>query len=140
MASLSVLLLDRHPTFRYYATRFVQEHLRADLVMLAAVDIDERGLALTAALQPQILLLGLGVPADADLALIPTLRAALPLSCIIVLGIFDQAGYEQAARAAGADSFLVKTALAAGLLPTIRRSVSPDLQARAAIPGVPAGI
>jgi two-component system response regulator DesR len=118
MAALVVLLVDSSPIFLQNAVRFLEAYAPDQILVGAAVNDGSEALVLVEHLRPHVVLWGIGMPASPQLRRLPQLRALLPQTRIIVLGLLD-GGYRQAALAAGADVFLLKDDLAATLLPAI---------------------
>jgi DNA-binding NarL/FixJ family response regulator len=132
MEPLVVLLVDANPIFRQSVVRFLHEHAPDDLVIGGAASGGAEALALATSLHPVVVLLGLAGSARPGLQLLPQVRATLPQTGIIVLGVLDTDGYRQAARAAGADAFLSKDGLKSTLLPTILHVARDRRSARSA--------
>jgi DNA-binding NarL/FixJ family response regulator len=113
-----VLLVDTSPIFLHNARRFLDVYAHDRIVVGGVAQDAGQGLALAANLRPDVVLWGIGMPAQPQLQLLPQLRALLPRAGIIVLGMLEE-GYREAALAAGADLFLLKDGLAATLLTAI---------------------
>ncbi|MFQ5409290.1 MAG: response regulator [Anaerolineales bacterium] len=77
-----------------------------------------------AAVDADVLLLGLPVEQTDGPAAIRCLRGAQPQTPLIVLPLFWEDALESALRAAGADDCVHKTDLAFGLAPAIRRALN----------------
>jgi len=118
MAPLVVLLVDSSLIFLQNAVRFLEGYAPDQILVGGAVNDGDEALALVERLRPHVVLWGIGMPALPQLQRLPQLRARLPQTRIIALGLFDE-GYRQAALAAGADVFLLKDDLTATLLPAI---------------------
>jgi len=114
-----VLLVDSSPIFLQSVVRFVQGDGPDQVVVGGAMSGGAEALALAESLRPDVVLWGIGVPALPQLQLLPQVRVMLPQAGIIVLGVLEAEGYQQAALAAGADAFLLKDDLPATLLPSI---------------------
>ena len=93
MNPISVLLVDDNPTFSRIAARFLQEH--GDVVVVGAVGGGEEALAHAhaQALQPQVVLLELGMPGLTGLETILRLRSMMPEVGIIAMTLMDTNGY-----------------------------------------------
>jgi DNA-binding NarL/FixJ family response regulator len=72
-------------------------------------------------LQPDLILLDLVMPRVNGLEALRWIKAAQPKSKIIIVTVHAEDAYRQAAKASGADAFLLKKTLMTMLLPTIRR-------------------
>jgi DNA-binding NarL/FixJ family response regulator len=119
MESYMVLLVDANPIFLQSVSRFLAEHAPEQIVVGGAVSDGADALALAASLRPDVVLLGLASSAQPGLQLVPQLRAILPHSGILVLGVLEVNGYRRTALADGADAFVLKDDLPTTLLPTI---------------------
>ena len=124
MNPISVLLVDDNPTFLRIVTRFLQEH--DDVVVVGAVGGSEEALAQARALQPQVVLLELGMSGLTGLETIPRLRSMIPEVGIIAMTLLDTNVYRSAVLAAGASDFVPKATLNTDLLPAIRRVAQGD--------------
>jgi DNA-binding NarL/FixJ family response regulator len=121
MEVISVLIVDANPAFLRIATRLLREHYQQHLQVVGTSHGEQDAIQQAQALQPCVVLLGIGQLSLKGLHLIPRLRAASPRVRIIVLGSLDISAYHQAAMEAGADAFVAKVAINSLLLPTIRR-------------------
>jgi two-component system nitrate/nitrite response regulator NarL len=119
MSLQGVLLVDSSPIFMHYLQRFIAAQAGDELVVIAAELDAAQGLALAARLGPDVVVWGMGLPAQPHLQLLAQLREALPDAGIIVLGFLED-GYQEAALAAGADRFLLKDGLTTTLVATLR--------------------
>jgi two-component system nitrate/nitrite response regulator NarL len=118
---ISVLLVDDNPPFVRVATRFLAR--RADDVRLVGTAKDaEEALAQTQALEPQVVLLDLGLPGISGLDVIPRLRELAPEVGIVVLTLSEPETHEQACLEAGAHEFVYKPTLVTQLIPAVQRA------------------
>ena len=69
-------------------------------------------------LQPALVVVDLSLENTGSLAWLSRLRAGAPDVKILVISVHDEPSVERAARAAGADAFVVKRAIASELIPT----------------------
>src|SRR5262245_13325046 len=113
-----VLLVDTSPILLRTVRRFLDLYAPDQIVVGGVAHDADQGLAMAAKLLPDVVLWGIGMPAQPQLQLLPQLRALLPRAGILVLGVLEE-GYREAALAAGADMFLLKDGLPATLLPAI---------------------
>jgi DNA-binding NarL/FixJ family response regulator len=96
-------------------------------------------------LQPDIMLLDLGMPRVNGLEALRRIKVERPQTKVIIITVHTEDAYRQAAAAGGADSFLLKKTLVTVLLPTIlglfssidrdRRRVAPRAADRLAAHG-----
>ena len=109
----SVLIVDDHPRFRETARR-----ARArDGWTIAGEAADGAG-ALHAAevLEPDVVLLDVGLPGMSGLEVARRLRAALPHVVVVLISTHDSADYRELALANGARGFLAKAELTGAAL------------------------
>lgn len=123
MASPSLLVVDDNGIFLQITVRFLSEYFANDIVIVGAASADEEALALTKAVRPCVVLLGLGGSLLRGRQVIPQLRSTLPHVIIIVMGTIDMNEYRQAVIAIGADAYIAKTALKTDLLPALRQCI-----------------
>lgn len=69
--------------------------------------------------QSTCVIVGLGVPAEGDLAFIRTLKAQHPQIALVALSALDTEDYRRAAIAAGADRYVHSHELGTSLVPTL---------------------
>jgi DNA-binding NarL/FixJ family response regulator len=120
-SKIRILLVDDNQTFLDVLTEFLQR--QHELVVVGAALSGEEALAQAKDLRPQVVLIDLEMPGLTGLKTIPHLRAMLPAAGIVALAMLNDSVYRQAALAAGADDFALKSTLVADLLPTIQRVV-----------------
>ena len=123
MNPISILLVDNNLSFRQIVTRFLREHFSAEVVVVGIANQSEEALTYTQDMQPQVILLDLGVPGMTNFSTIARLRQMLPEVRIISMCLVDADGYRQAALSGGANDFISKTALTTDLLPAIRQVI-----------------
>ena len=114
-----ILLVDNNAAFLRILQRFLRQH--SDLDVVSTVSSAETGLAETARLKPDVIVLDLTLNDMSGLQVIGQLRAALPPVRIVVLTLLDAQVYRQAALTAGADDFVSKVAMTVDLLPAVRQ-------------------
>jgi two-component system NarL family response regulator len=119
MGAQTLLIVDDNTFFRRVATRFLTQ--MADLEVVGAASSVEEAVLKAAELRPQVVLVDLNMPHTSGLTLIPQLRQLLPNVKIVVLTMWDNEIYRQAALAAGADDFVPKAQINTNLLPALRR-------------------
>jgi two-component system secretion response regulator SsrB len=71
--------------------------------------------------RPDIVIGDLGLARDGRLGWVRELRRRWPELKLIVISVHDEQSVRQAARAAGADAFVLKRALATDLLPAVEQ-------------------
>jgi len=123
---IHILLVADNPIFVFITTRVVQQH--DQLAIIGSVSRDE-AIQVEQSLRPEVILLDLDASGQSNVEAISILRSVMPKVGLIVLSMLDIASFRQAALQAGADEFVLKSALNTDLLPAILRV------ARAARPG-----
>lgn len=78
---------------------------------------------------PDLVLMDIGLPVMNGIEATRCIKAILPQVPVVILTSLDEAVHGQAAREAGASAYILKTAMYADLLPTMKRLV-PALKIR----------
>jgi DNA-binding NarL/FixJ family response regulator len=110
--------VDDCPLFLEIATDFLRQY--DELTLIGTASTAQEALAQVEELQPQVVLLDLGLPDLPGLEVIPRLRQLQPQVGIIVVTLLEIASYQEAALTAGANALISKSHLELELLPTIR--------------------
>jgi two-component system nitrate/nitrite response regulator NarL len=118
--TITVLLVDDNATFLGIVSRFLQD--QPDLTVVGAATGGADGIAKALALRPQVVVLDLVMPQFSGFYVLPRLNEQLPGTAVVVLTLLEGEGYEEAARAAGADGFVAKSRMHADLVPAIREA------------------
>ncbi len=121
MQPITAMLVDDNETFLMLAGRLLKENFPGELRLVASASRAEVALGQAVALHPGLILIDLIMPEVSGLQVIPQLRELLPGSMIIALSVLNTDGYRDAALGAGADEFMVKSHLGAGLAAILRR-------------------
>lgn len=122
MADITVMVLDDHEVVRRGICDILD---RADgIQVVAEAATVAQGIRRADAVRPQVLLSDLRLPDGTGLDVVAHVRASLPDTRIVVLTSYDDDGAKAAARAAGADVFLAKTASSAQMLQAVRDAAS----------------
>lgn len=116
--ALRVLVLDDHEVVRL-GVRHVLQQLGRPVEVTDAADVDTAR-ALLAGASFDLLLLDLSLGDDFGLKALPRLREAAPQTRVIVLTSLAEDLYAERALQAGAEGFVMKSELAAGLLEAVR--------------------
>ena len=108
---VSVVLLDDNAAFRHITAQLLRLHYADQISVIGVATVGADGLTLIDGVQPQVVLVGLGMPATKALAFVQQLRFRCQRVVIACLGSFGTASYAEAARSAGADAFVAKEEL-----------------------------
>ncbi|MCR6712967.1 MAG: response regulator transcription factor [Demequina sp.] len=122
MADITVMVLDDHEVVRRGICDIID---RADgfAVVAEAANVAQ-GVRRAVAVRPQVILSDLRLPDGTGLDVIAQVRQSLPETRVVVLTSYDDDEARAAARAAGADVFLAKTAGSAEVLQAVRDAAS----------------
>ena len=122
MADITVMVLDDHEVVRRGICDIID---RADgfAVVAEAANVAQ-GVRRAVAVRPQVILSDLRLPDGTGLDVITQVRQSLPETRVVVLTSYDDDEARAAARAAGADVFLAKTAGSAEVLQAVRDAAS----------------
>ncbi|MGC4175026.1 response regulator [Demequina sp.] len=122
MADITVMVLDDHEVVRRGICDIID---RADgfTVVAEAANVAQ-GVRRAVAVRPQVILSDLRLPDGTGLDVIAQVRESLPETRVVVLTSYDDDEARAAARAAGADVFLAKTAGSAEVLQAVRDAAS----------------
>lgn len=122
MADITVMVLDDHEVVRRGICDILD---RADgIQVVAEAATVAQAIRRADAVRPQVLLSDLRLPDGTGLDVVAHVRASLPDTRIVVLTSYDDDGAKAAARTAGADVFLAKTASSAQMLQAVRDAAS----------------
>ena len=118
MSPLRVLLVDDNHDFLESAARFLSAYPCLEIVGWTFSGRDAR--ELVARLQPDLVLMDLTMPGMNGLEATRQIKALPGAPCVVILTLYDNSEYREAAEAAGADGFVTKSELGTQLLPLIR--------------------
>ena len=114
----TILIVDDHAQLRALMREIVAE--APDLHMVGEAADGVEAMRLVQTLRPAIVLLDLVMPQVNGLEVLQWTKAECPETKVIIVTVYDEDAYRQAAEANGADAFLLKKSLVTDLLPTIR--------------------
>jgi len=115
-----VLLADRHQVLME-GMRGLLSAMARTVVMVA----DEASLLDGASqLQPEVVVVDLSISSGGSLRWLHELRSRCPQARVIVLSVHDEASVRRTVLEAGADGFVLKRAVATGLLPAIEAALT----------------
>jgi len=113
-----ILLVDDHAVLRAGLRRLLED--QPDLKVCGEVGTATEAIDLAASLQPDLILLDLGMPGLGGLEALPRLRQAAPETRLLVLTMHDDQGYVREALHSGAAGYVLKKAADHELLSAIR--------------------
>jgi len=118
MPDITVMVLDDHEVVRRGICDILD---RAEgISVVAEAGTVAQAIRRASAVRPQVILSDLRLPDGTGLEVIAHVRATLPDTHIVVLTSYDDDDAKAAARAAGADMFIAKTAGSAEVLQAVR--------------------
>jgi len=117
--TLRILLVDDSRVFAVTAMRALDALPGAAVVGVAHDGCD--ALAQAALLQPDLMLLDIGLPDMSGLEVARRLRMGSHVPRMVFVSFHDSSVYREAALALGAEGFIGKTDFTAKLLPMVRR-------------------
>jgi DNA-binding NarL/FixJ family response regulator len=123
MNSISVMLVDVAPILRRIAMCFTRACWEAEAAVVGTVVCSVDAAATGRALQPDIVLMDLGLSDPHALKALQRLRRALRTASIFALGRRNLARQHHTAEQAGVDESAVKADVPDELMPAIRRVV-----------------
>ncbi len=121
---IRLLLVDDDPGFRGTLRSLLAQ--REEVVVLGEAGSGEEAIQLAEALQPDAVLMDLGMPRMNGLEATRHLKARWPGMAVIIITIHDELAYRRTAQAAGAEAFLEKKTLGVDLWPTLIKLIGKD--------------
>lgn len=118
MAKVRILLADDHAVLRAGLKLLLDS--QADMQVIGEAGDGAQGLDLASKLQPDLILLDLGMPGLGGLQALPLLHKAAPQARILVLTMHDDESYLRQALRTGAAGYILKKAADSDLLSAIR--------------------
>jgi DNA-binding NarL/FixJ family response regulator len=107
-----VVVADDHEEWRYIIARILQ----TDYEVIGYAERGDEVIATACALRPDIITLDISMPGQSGMDVLPSLRAALPQSIIVVLSSTVTPLYKEEAFARGANAFVAKDQILSDLL------------------------
>ena len=115
---IRIFIADDHGVLRGGLRALINAEADMEVVGEAANGADaERGIKET---EPDIALMDISMPGGSGLSSIAAIKRVRPRTRFLVLSVHDELGYVRAAVAAGADGYVVKSAVDTELLAAIR--------------------
>jgi DNA-binding NarL/FixJ family response regulator len=119
-ADIRVLVVDDHPLFR----AGIRERLESgdgSLVVVGEAGTGAQAHELVRALQPDVVLMDISMPDMNGIEATRLVHADFPQVAVVILSVYDDAQYVQAAVTAGASGYLLKTVEAQELRDSVVR-------------------
>ena len=116
--AMNLLIVDDNPVVRELVRRLVQADPEMNVV--AEAGDGEEAVRLAHELSPDVVLMDLSMPRLDGIQATRRIKADRPQAKVVILTVHADEAYRQAALASGADGFLSKKTLAAGLVPTLK--------------------
>jgi DNA-binding NarL/FixJ family response regulator len=115
---MNLLIVDDNPVVRELVRRLVQADPEMNVV--AEAGDGEEAVRLARELSPDVVLMDLSMPRLDGIQATQLIKADRPQAKVVILTVHADEAYRRAALASGADGFLSKKTLAAGLVPTLK--------------------
>ncbi|MHA1736683.1 MAG: response regulator [Candidatus Thorarchaeota archaeon] len=122
---LRVLVVDDHPLFREAVTRAVQTD--SEFCVIGEASDGEEAVRLVGQLNPDIVLLDIGLPQKDGLTVIREAKAQSCKTRVLVLTVYDDAEHVKAALRMGADGYLTKDILGTELRDFMRKAARGEM-------------
>ena len=119
MKRARTIVVEDHAPFRAAIADWLRGMDRAEVV--GTFDSDQCTPRALAALRPDLVLLGVGIAAKANLSLVERIKAAASGAKLVVMSFFAVREFEAAVLALGADGFVPKDEVPARLPVLLRR-------------------
>ena len=118
---MKVLIVDDHAVVRYGLKSAIESHGYAVVSVTGSIKEAQAFMALT---NPDVIIVDINLPDGSGFDLVSWARKVSPLIAIVVLTLNDGADYVRAAKNAGANAFIVKSAPLSDLLAAVDFSIS----------------
>ena len=117
MSAIRILLIDDNTAFLGAATKFLNS--LAGVAVVARATSAAEGLARAAELMPDLVLMDVVMPGMNGLKAVSLVKQGADAPKTVIVTLHDTEAYRSAARAAGADGFIVKDDLVVNLPPLL---------------------
>ena len=118
---MKVLIVDDHAVVRYGLKSAIESHGYVAVAVAGSIKEAQAFMALT---NPDVIIVDINLPDGSGFDLVSWARKVSPLVAIVVLTLNDGADYVRAAKNAGANAFIVKSAPLSDLLAAVDFSIS----------------
>ena len=115
---MNLLIVDDNPVVRELVKRLVQTD--PEMKVVAEAGDGEEAVRLARELSPDVVLMDLSMPRLDGIQATQRIKADRPEAKVVILTVHADEAYRKAAVESGADGFLSKKTLAAGLVPTLK--------------------
>ena len=115
---MNLLIVDDNPVVRELVKRLVQTD--PEMKVVAEAGDGEEAVRLARELNPDVVLMDLSMPRLDGIQATQRIKADRPEAKVVILTVHADEAYRKAAVESGADGFLSKKTLAAGLVPTLK--------------------
>jgi DNA-binding NarL/FixJ family response regulator len=122
---IRVLLVDDHPLFRAGVRQRLGEQ-DPGLELVGEADNSRQAQEMVAALAPDVVLMDIAMPGESGIEATRAIKRLAPTAAVIILSLYDDVQYIQAAVEAGAAGYFLKTVQGPELAAAIRRAHDGD--------------
>ena len=123
--SIRVLLVDDHPMFRAGVAQRLHEHDPALVVVGEAGDRDQ-AMACLLTLRPDVVIMDIAMPGGNGIETTGQIKRMAAGTAVIILSLYDDFAYIEAALEAGASGYFLKTVQGADLAAAVRHAHAGD--------------
>jgi DNA-binding NarL/FixJ family response regulator len=122
---IRVLLVDDHPLFRAGVGQRLHDHDQ-DLEIVGEAGNSRQAQELVVRLAPDVVLLDIAMPGENGIDATRAIKAIAPAAVVIILSLYDDVQYVEAALEAGASGYFLKTVRGSDLATAVRSAHQGD--------------
>lgn len=122
---IRVLLVDDHPLFRAGVGQRLHEH-DPDLEIVGEAGNSPQAQEMVVRLAPDVVLLDIAMPGENGIDATRAIKALAPATAVIILSLYDDVQYIEAALEAGAAGYFLKTVKGSDLATAVRSAHQGD--------------